>query len=88
MARRKADLSSADFWKGCGFVGDGCIKGAADCDCGMFCVGEKISCKMGLFLLNLSRRCSDQAASNLSLLSSRCCLGDCSLVMTGLRRTS
>ncbi len=80
MARRKADLSSADFWKGFGFAGEGCIKGAADCncdcDCGMFCMGEKISCKMGLCLLNLSHCCSKQAASSLSLQSSRCCLGD------------
>ncbi len=90
IARRKAVLSSADFWKGFAFVGEGCVRGVEDCvwDCDIFCVGEKISWERGLFLLNLSLRCSERRASNLSLLSSRCCFGDWSLAMTGLTRTS
>ena len=60
IALRKADLSSANFWKGFGFAGEGCEEGIVfcDCDCEEFCVGEKISCEMGLLALNLSRLCS------------------------------
>jgi hypothetical protein len=80
IAWRKVDLSSADFWKGLGFEGEACMKGAAgcdcDCDCGIIWVGEKISCEIGQFLLNLSRHCSVLTASSLSLLLSRCSLGD------------
>ena len=35
-----------------------------DCDCVAFCVGEKISCEMGLLALNLSRLCSVRTESS------------------------
>jgi hypothetical protein len=78
IALRKADLSSADFRKGFGFAGEGCEEGIVfcDCDCEAFCVGEKISCEMGLLALNLSRLCSVRTESNLSLLSSHWRFGD------------
>ncbi len=78
IALRKADLSSADFWKGFGFAGEGWEEEivVCDCDCETFCVGEKISCEMGLLALNLSRLCSERAESSLSLLSSHWRFGD------------
>ena len=30
--RRKTDLSSADFWNGVGFIGEGCVRGGDNCD--------------------------------------------------------
>ena len=77
IALRKADLSSADFWNGFGFAGEGCEEGIVFCDCDCEdCVGEKISCEMGLLALNLSRLCSVRVESSLSLLSSRWRFGD------------